>query len=119
MEFKNAAQAETYERVKGWMQELFGEMAKVYTDTPTFSVWMGSALTYVNVYAWGDDRATVQCFAWVVTGAEMSADLMQFLRKAASARWTRDFTVETGAWRTRAISSNVISSSNLRLTASR
>jgi Putative bacterial sensory transduction regulator len=79
VEFKNDAQKETYEKVKGWMGELFGEMTKVYTDTPTFSIWMGSSLTYVNVYAWGDDRATIQCFAWVVTGAEMGTELMQFL----------------------------------------
>ncbi len=79
MEFKSDAQKETYEHVKVWMTELFGEMAKTYTDTPTFSIWMGSALTYVNVYAWGDDKATIQCFAWVVTGAEMGQDLMQYL----------------------------------------
>src|SRR5262249_2927004 len=41
------------------------------------------------------------------------------LRSAASARCTRDFTVETGADRTSAISSNVISSSNRRTSASR
>jgi Putative bacterial sensory transduction regulator len=79
VEFKNEAQQKTYELVKGWMVELFGEMARVNADTPTFSIWMGSALIYVNVYNWGDDKATIQCFAWVVTGAEMTPDLMQFL----------------------------------------
>jgi hypothetical protein len=79
VEFSNDAQKQTYEAVKGWMQELFGEMTKVQTDAPTFSIWMGSALTYVNVYSWGDDKSTIQCFSWVVTGAELTADLMQFL----------------------------------------
>jgi hypothetical protein len=79
MEFANDIQKETYEKVKGWMTELYGESAKVYPDTPSFGVGVGSAWTYVNVYAWGDDRATIQCFAWVVTGAEMDEALMQFL----------------------------------------
>lgn len=79
MEFKNDQQKQTYENVKIWMTELFGEQASVKTDSPTFSIWMGSALVYVNVYSWGDDKATIQCFSWVVTGAELTPDLMQFL----------------------------------------
>ena len=79
MEFGNKAQQETYERVTAWMKELFGEMARVYPDTPTFGIGIGSSWTYVNVYTWGDDSAVIQCFSWVVTGAECTPDLMQFL----------------------------------------
>lgn len=79
MEFANKAQEETYNRVAGWMTELFGEMARVYPDKPTFGVAIGSSWTYVNVYPWSDENAVIQCFAWVITGAEMTADLMQYL----------------------------------------
>jgi hypothetical protein len=79
VEFKNDAQKQTYEQVKVWMTELYGEQAKIYTDTATFSVWVGSALTYVNVYEWGDDKSSIQCFSWVITGAECTADLTQYL----------------------------------------
>jgi len=79
VEFSNDAQKQAYENTKTWMMELFGEMSKAHADAPTFSVWMGSALTYVNVYSWGDDKATIQSFSWVVTGAELVPDLMQFL----------------------------------------
>ncbi|GAB4122270.1 MAG: YbjN domain-containing protein [Roseiflexaceae bacterium] len=79
MEFKNQVQKETYEKVKGWMTEIFGEMVRNYDETPSFSVKVGSSLTYVNVYAWGDDRATIQCFSWVVTGADVDEELWRFL----------------------------------------
>jgi hypothetical protein len=79
MEFKNQAQKETYEKVKGWMAEIFGEMVRNYDEAPSFSVKVGSSLTYVNVYAWGDDRATIQCFSWVVTGADVDEELWRFL----------------------------------------
>ena len=75
MEFENPAQKACYEKVAGFMKELFGEFAQAREDAPVFSVLMGSAWAQIVVLPWGNDDATIATRAYVVRGAELVPDL--------------------------------------------
>ena len=60
---------------------MFGEMAIPRDDYPSFSIRFGSAVVVVSVREWGDDDATISVFSWVITGAEITSELMEFLLK--------------------------------------
>lgn len=79
MEFKSDAQKACYEKVKGWLQEIFGEQFFTDPNNPTFGISRGTAQGWVWVWPWGDDDATINVRAWVVTGAEMTVDLAKYL----------------------------------------
>jgi hypothetical protein len=79
MEFENAAQKACYEKVRVWMAELFGEMARTSDDMPSFQLTLGSAWVMVTVFPWGDDDASITARSWVVRGAEITSDLQQYL----------------------------------------
>ncbi len=80
MEFENAAQQETYEKVKSWMIDLFGdEFTFVDPDRPRFMLTKGSAAASIYVNAWGEDNATIWVRAWVVQKVELAPDLMHYL----------------------------------------
>ena len=79
MEFKSDAQKNVYEKVKGLMTELHGESTTVVEDKPIFWVQNGSASVQVAIFPWGDDDATVCVRSWVVTGADVNADLGKYL----------------------------------------
>jgi hypothetical protein len=79
MEFATAAQKACYDKVASWMKELFGELVLMRDDAPVMGVMMGSALATVAVWPWGDDDATITTRAYVVTGAELTPDLMRYL----------------------------------------
>jgi hypothetical protein len=61
------------------MKELFGELVMMRDDAPVMFVMMGSAVAQVAVMPWGDDDATITTRAYVVTGAELTPDLMLYL----------------------------------------
>jgi hypothetical protein len=79
MEFRTAAQKACYDKIASWMKELFGELAVMRDDAPMVGVMMGSALAQVAVWPWGDDDATITTRAYLVTGAELTPDLMRYL----------------------------------------
>jgi len=79
MEFKTAAQKACYDKVASWMKELFGELVLMRGDAPIMGVMMGSAFAQVAVQPWGDDNATIVTRAYLVTGAELTPDLMRYL----------------------------------------
>lgn len=79
MEFVTLAQRACYEKVVPWLKELFGSYAMVRNDIPVIQVTIGSALATVRISPWGEDDATISSRAYVVTGVELSADLMHFL----------------------------------------
>ena len=79
MEFKNDIHAEAYAHVKQLMTELYGEMFGVSEEFPTFRLREGSTVASISVLPWGDDRAVVEVKAWVVMGAELTAELMKYL----------------------------------------
>lgn len=83
MEFKTAAQKTCYERIKPWIEQVFGERGAVpHGEIPMWFIPIGSAVAQLLVSPWGEDDSTVGCRAYVVTGAELTTDLMRFLLKA-------------------------------------
>jgi hypothetical protein len=88
MEFRTQAQKACYEKIAPWMKELFGEFAFARDDAPVISVVVGSAVAQTAVFPWGEDDATICTRAYVVTGAELTPDLMHYLlRKNADMRF--------------------------------
>lgn len=79
MQFETKAQQTAYEKVAGFMKELFGEVPIAVPDAPVFVFQMGSTLTHVAVHPWGDDEATVNVRAYVVYGADLRPDCLKFL----------------------------------------
>lgn len=78
MEFKTAAQQSCYEKITPWVKELFeGTLTPEY-PIPLLIVSMGSASAMVEICSWGDDT-TIRTWSYVVTGAELTDDLMRFL----------------------------------------
>ena len=79
MDFQHANHEKVYNQVGAFLKEMFGEMVHPRTEFPSYVLPMGSTYANVNVYAWGDDDATVNVRAYVVLGAEMTSELMMFL----------------------------------------
>ena len=79
MEFASQKQQEVYEKIAPMMTAVFGEFASPRSDAPSFLVALGSAFASVAVHPWGDDDASITTRAYVVTGAEITPDLMLFL----------------------------------------
>jgi len=82
MDFQNDAQKQAYEKVSGMVKELFGQFANARTDIPGFGISYGSAYVIVQVFPWGDNDATITTRSYVVTGAELNQEMMQFLLHA-------------------------------------
>lgn len=79
MVFKTEAQRICYEKVAPWLKEIFGEFAKPLEDEPVFLVAIGSTVSFVRVIPWGDDDAIIRTTAFVVSGAKLEPDLMDYL----------------------------------------
>jgi hypothetical protein len=80
MQFESDAQRTVYEKVVQWLREIFGELATPREDIP--GIWVHlpatSAWAQVTVMPWGDD-ATVMTRSYVVTGAELTPELLRHL----------------------------------------
>ena len=79
MEFESQAQKECYERVLPWVTELFGGSVLRKPDMPVLGVMQGSAFAQIGVFPWGDNDALITTRSYVVTGIELTAELMRFL----------------------------------------
>ncbi|UCC84852.1 MAG: YbjN domain-containing protein [Gemmatimonadota bacterium] len=79
MEFETQAQQACYEKVAPWVTDLFGGSVLRKPDKPILGVMHGSAFAQVGVFPWGDNDAIITTRAYVVTGAELTAELMRFL----------------------------------------
>jgi len=79
MEFKTAPQKEIYEKITPWVKEIFGTFVVQREDTPAFVITVGTAMAQVGVFPWGEDDATLTTRSYVITGAELVPDLMEFL----------------------------------------
>ena len=79
MQFQSPHQQATYEKILPWMKEMFGEFTWVRNDVPLIGVVVGSALAQAGVHPWGTDDATICTRAYVVSGAELTPDLLYFL----------------------------------------
>ena len=79
IQFQTAPQEETFNKVKEWMKDIFGDFATPRADAPNVSVYVGSSYSSVAVMPWGDDDAIITTRSWVVTGVEMTQDLLYYL----------------------------------------
>jgi hypothetical protein len=79
MEFLSTAQQECYERIKPWMEDMFGSECRALDDAPVFEVSLGSTFAFVQVSPWNDHDAVINARAYVVSGANMSQELQLFL----------------------------------------
>ncbi|MEI6428982.1 MAG: YbjN domain-containing protein [Pseudanabaena sp. ELA607] len=80
--FATTIQQECYQRIKLWLQELYTEVYVPPYDMPVFILPMGSATAMVEILPWGESEAIISTWSYVVTGAEMTKDLLKFLLKA-------------------------------------
>jgi Putative bacterial sensory transduction regulator len=79
MKFENDAHKAAWEKIGPWMKELFGEFSRPRAELPMFDILVGSAWVTVAVWPWRDDDAVITVFSMVVTGAEITPDLMKTL----------------------------------------
>ncbi len=79
MEFQSAPQKACYEKIGPWLKETFGDFVQPRTDVAGYSAFIGSASVQVVVMPWGDDDAVVCAYSFVVTGADLTPDLMKDL----------------------------------------
>lgn len=79
MEFETKAQKECYELVLPWVTELFGGSVLRKPDVPILGVMHGSAFAQVGVFPWRNDDAIITTRSYVVTGAELTSELMRYL----------------------------------------
>jgi len=79
MEFETAAQRECYERVAPWVKELFGGSVLRKPDKPILGVMHGSAFAQVGVFPWGPDDAIITTRSYVVSGVELTTELLRYL----------------------------------------
>jgi len=86
--FANETQRAVYDRVRLFIEDLFGELAVFRKDAPAFAVAAGSAVAHVHVLPWTDEGAMVTTRAFVVSGARLDAELMRWmLARNAEALW--------------------------------
>ncbi len=81
MDFQTETQRQCFEKVAPWVKEIFGGSVLRKPDQPILGVMHGSAFAQIGVFPWGTDDAIITTRAYVVTGAEMSQDLLRFLLK--------------------------------------
>jgi type III secretion system-like peptide-binding chaperone len=78
MEFKTEAHQRVYEKTRGYLQTLFGEVnVKVMDDT--FVLQEGSTFVYVRAFPIGEKKSGVEIFAYVVVDVEVTEQLMRYL----------------------------------------
>lgn len=81
IQFKTKPHEEIYNKVKGFLKELFGEQAIAHDEQPVFLIPHGSSAANVTVFPWGDDDATICTRAYVVLKPEVNQELMHYLLK--------------------------------------
>lgn len=78
MEFRTETQKECYDKVAGWMKTLFADYPWEKLDEPGFGIVLGSAWVEVRIHPWRNDTV-INARSKVVTGAELSLELRNFL----------------------------------------
>jgi hypothetical protein len=64
VEFNTDAQREFYEKVKGWVTQMFGESAWTNDEGPSFGCPVGAFNVIVSIESMGDDRACADIYTW-------------------------------------------------------
>lgn len=80
MEFGNEMQKNVYAMLNSWLaSDIQSGSIRLVPDRPAFLMQMGSAVMYVSVGRLGDDEAVITVGANVVSGAQITGELMLFL----------------------------------------
>ena len=79
MRFDTPAQKTCYDKILPLMREMFGDFAGQRQEIPEFGVLVGSAFAQTAIYPFGEEESVISTRAYVVTGADLTADLMHFL----------------------------------------
>jgi hypothetical protein len=79
MEFLSDVQRTCYERVHELMHEIFGTFVMDFADEPVFRLRADSAIVHTAVLPHNADLAVITTWAYVVSGADITADLMGYL----------------------------------------
>jgi hypothetical protein len=80
MNLRTRAQQSCYEKIKVWLQELYQNDVYMPDDElPIFALHSGSAIAVVEVQDYGDDEALISIWSYVVTGAAIKQDLLDYL----------------------------------------
>lgn len=79
-EYASKAQEQVAERIRPWMQEMFGNLLQGVQDhCATLHVRVGSARTETTVTPWGEDDATITTRACVAAGSRIDEALLRRL----------------------------------------
>jgi T3SS (YopN, CesT) and YbjN peptide-binding chaperone 1 len=78
MKFKSEAHKQVFERARGYLHSLFGEVNVTQTDD-AFALREGSTFVYVRTFPIGEQQAGVEIFSYVAIGVEVTQALMRFL----------------------------------------
>lgn len=93
MEFQTQAQQQCYNKVIGWMDELFSEYPWEKLDEPGVGICLGSAWVEVQIHPWKED--TIICTrSKVVTDAELMPDLLRFLLRTNTETMFGGFSID-------------------------
>lgn len=79
MHFITPCQEQVYQRVRPWIEELFGESATADEQEPRFRVRLGSSVTEVQVLPWKGEQTIVMARALVVREVGFDPTLLQYL----------------------------------------
>jgi len=79
MQFKSNAQKDCYEKASAWLNDKFPGIIGTAEDLPAFFITRGSAILQVAVFPFGNSDSMIQCRAYVVSGVELTPDLLRYL----------------------------------------
>jgi hypothetical protein len=80
MNVRTQAQQACYEKIKVWLQELYqNDVFMPDDELPIFALHSGSAIAVVEVQDYGDEEALISIWSYVVTGAAIKQDLLDYL----------------------------------------
>ncbi len=80
MEFRNEMQKNVYVMVASWFEpDVQAGAIERNAERPSFVMRNGSTAMTISVNPYGDDEAVINVCGWVVKGAKVSPELMQFL----------------------------------------
>jgi hypothetical protein len=77
--FTTQKQREMFEKVRGFIEELFGKVAQEVERAPVLLVALGSAAAAITVQPWGDEDAAITVRSHVVFGTKVNKELCCFL----------------------------------------
>ena len=79
IQFETQPQKDCYNKIAGWMDELFSDYPWEKLDEVGFGLFMGSAWVEVRVYPWHEDDAVINTRSKVAINPSITPELLKFL----------------------------------------